>query len=106
MKYALTLDLIDDPLLIAEYEKWHQQIWPEIKASIIESGIESMQIYRSNNRLFMLMEVDTHFTFEKKAKMDRENPSVQEWETMMWTYQQVIPEIGRETCRKRVCQKV
>ena len=41
-RYCLTLDLKDDPALIAEYRKYHEKIWPEITKSIKDSGIEDM----------------------------------------------------------------
>jgi L-rhamnose mutarotase len=50
-----------------------------------------MSIYRTGNRLFMIMEVEDDFSFEKKAAADAANPKVQEWEALMWRYQQAIP---------------
>lgn len=91
MRYALALDLKDDPALIAEYERYHERIWPEIERSIRESGITVMEIYRVGNRLFMLMETDETFTFEQKAAADAVNPKVAEWEALMWRYQQALP---------------
>ena len=90
-RYALALDLKEDPELIEEYKKYHENVWPEIEASILNSGIESMEIYLVSNRLFMIMEVNESFSFERKTKMDAENPKVQEWETLMWKYQQALP---------------
>ncbi|MNK17922.1 L-fucose mutarotase [compost metagenome] len=90
-RYALALDLVDDDKLITEYEAYHQSIWPEIAHSIKASGITSMEIYRVSNRLFMIMEVNDTFSFEAKAKADAENPKVQEWEELMWKYQQALP---------------
>ncbi|MES2454343.1 MAG: L-rhamnose mutarotase [Bacteroidota bacterium] len=90
-RHALALDLVDDPILISEYEAYHQAVWPEIKASILTSGIENMEIYRFGNRLYMLMEVNDEFSFEKKGAMDTGNEKVQEWEQLMWKYQQAIP---------------
>ncbi|CAD5251968.1 MULTISPECIES: L-rhamnose mutarotase [unclassified Imperialibacter] len=89
--FYLTLDLKNDPQLIAEYEKHHQNVWPEILESIKESGIEQMEIYRSDNRLFMVMKVTATFNFDRKAAMDANNPKVQEWERLMWKYQQALP---------------
>ena len=91
MRYCLALDLKDDPALIAEYERYHEQIWPEIDASIRESGIVDLEIYRIGNRLFMLMETDETFSFDAKSAADAANPNVQEWETLMWHYQQALP---------------
>lgn len=90
-RYCLALDLVDDAKLIAEYEAYHQEIWPEIIESIQSSGIDKMEIYRAGNRMMMLMEVNDQFSFETKAKADAENPKVQEWEKLMWKYQQAIP---------------
>lgn len=89
--YALALDLKDDPALIREYEAYHTNVWPEVLASIKESGIQFMQIYRTGNRLFMQMTVNEDFSFEKKAAADNANPKVIEWEELMWKYQQGLP---------------
>jgi L-rhamnose mutarotase len=90
-RHCLALDLQNDPVLIAEYEAYHREIWPEIKKSIIDSGIVSMEIYRVADRLFMIMDVNDHFSFEKKGASDAANPKVQEWEALMWKYQQALP---------------
>jgi L-rhamnose mutarotase len=90
-RFCLALDLKDDPELITEYERLHREVWPEITLSIRESGIEDMEIHRIGTRLFMVMEVSEDFTFEAKAQADRENPRVQEWEALMWTFQQPLP---------------
>lgn len=90
-KYCLALDLKDDPALIAEYEVYHQKVWPEIIDSITGSGIIDMNIYRTGNRLFMIMEVNDDFSFERKAASDAANTKVQEWEKLMWKFQQALP---------------
>lgn len=90
-RYCLALDLKDEPDLIAEYERHHESVWPEITRSIRDAGIEEMEIYRVGNRLFMVMEVSEEFSFEAKAAADRADPRVQEWEALMWKYQQPLP---------------
>ena len=90
-RYCLALDLVEDRGLIAEYEALHQQVSPEIKKSITDAGISVMDIYRLENRLFMIIETDESFGFEKKAAMDAANPKVQEWEEFVWKYQLAIP---------------
>ena len=90
-KFCLALDLKDDSNLIEEYKKLHQNIWPEITESIKNSGISILDIYCTGNRLFMIIEADADFTFDKKSKADAENPTVQEWETLMWKFQQALP---------------
>jgi len=90
-KHCLTLDLINDSALIKDYKEHHKKVWPQIESSIKSTGITSLEIYLIENRLFMIMEVNDHFSFEKKKQMDLENPKVQEWEQLMWTYQQAMP---------------
>ncbi len=91
MRYCLALDLVNDAALIAEYEKYHEQVWPEIIDSIKSSGIDVLDIYRTGNRMFMIIEAGPEFSFEKKGKADAANPKVQEWETLMWKFQQALP---------------
>ena len=90
-RYCLALDLKDDPALIAEYEKYHREVWPEIIESIKSSGITALEIYRTGNRLFMIIETNDHFSFDQKAYLDAGNAKVQEWEQLMWKYQQALP---------------
>jgi len=90
-RYCLALDLKDDPALIAEYEAYHKKVWPEILESIRSAGISQMEIYRTGNRLFMIMETEAHFNFEKKAAADAASGIVQQWEELMWKYQQALP---------------
>ncbi|CAH0252864.1 L-fucose mutarotase [Pedobacter sp. Bi27] len=90
-RYCLTLDLVNDEKLIEEYKQYHQSVWPEIKESITSSGIDDLEIYLLGNRLFMIMEVNESFSFEEKGKADLANPKVQEWENLMWKFQQSLP---------------
>lgn len=90
-KLCYACDLIDDPVLIAEYKKYHKAVWPEIAKSIKRSGIQVMEIYIIANRLFMIMEVDKTFNLQRKQEMDATNTKVQEWEKLMWIYQKSLP---------------
>ncbi|MGY4383110.1 L-rhamnose mutarotase [Pedobacter sp. UYP24] len=90
-RYCLALDLVDDDQLILEYEEMHKAVWPEILDSITGAGIDLMEIYRFGNRLFMIIEVSEHFSFQQKSAMDAANEKVQDWEKLMWKYQQAIP---------------
>lgn len=90
-RYCLALDLKDDPSSIALYEEYHQSVWPEIVESIKSSGIIHLEIYRVSNRLFMLLDTKDEFSFEEKALMDAQNEMVQQWEKLMWEFQQALP---------------
>lgn len=91
--YCLALDLKEDEALIAEYEFWHKSEngWPEVRQSIIDADIVGLEIYRTGNRLFMIMDTRDDFDFERKKIMDAANPKVQEWETLMWKFQRPLP---------------
>ena len=91
-RFCLTLDLKDDPKLIAEYKRYHEKIWPEITRSIRVAGVEDMEIYLLGTRMFMIMEVNESFSFEAKNKADGLNPKVQEWEQLMSTFQKTLPQ--------------
>ncbi|MEO8719889.1 MAG: L-rhamnose mutarotase [Ginsengibacter sp.] len=91
MRYCFAVDLKDDEQLIKEYENYHRHIWPEIIDSIKNAGVNDLEIYRVSNHLFMIMETDQNFSLSKKNIMDQTNPKVQEWETIMWKYQQALP---------------
>lgn len=90
-QYCLALDLIDNEVLITEYKAYHQSVWPEVIQSIKDAGIHLLNIYCVGNRLFMIIETDETFSFEKKAMMDASNDKVQEWEQLMWKFQQALP---------------
>lgn len=92
-KLCFACDLINEPELIEKYKRYHskENTWPEITKSIMDSGILEMEIYILGNRLFMIIEVDETFHLERKQKMDADNAKVQEWEKLMWKFQQAPP---------------
>jgi len=90
-RYCLTLDLKEDPALIAEYKRYHEKIWPEITKSIRDAGIVDMELYLHGTRMFMIMEVNESFSFDRKSAADRSNSKVQEWEALMWQFQKALP---------------
>lgn len=92
-KLCYACDLVNNPELIELYKHYHSKdsAWPEITKSIKDSGVIDMEIYILANRLFMIMEVDENYTPERKQMMDAANPKVQEWEKLMWHFQQAPP---------------
>jgi L-rhamnose mutarotase len=91
-RYCFALDLKDDPNLIAQYRKHHQDVWPEIIQSIRSAGIEEVEIWLVGSRLFMILDAGPSFSLEAKETADRENPKVQEWEQLMSKFQQPLPQ--------------
>lgn len=90
-RHCLTLDLKDDQAAIADYKRYHVKIWPEVKQSLLDAGVEEMEIYLLGTRMFMIMDVDDSFSFSQKAAMDLANARVQEWERIMHGFQQQLP---------------
>ncbi|KTG20859.1 L-fucose mutarotase [Pseudoalteromonas sp. XI10] len=91
MQYCLTLELKNDPELIATYEQYHspKQVWPEVISAIRDSGITDMAIHRVGTTLIMILQTDDSFSFTEKAKQDAMNPRVQAWERLMEQFQNV-----------------
>ena len=89
-RYCQTLDLRDDPALIAEYRRLHseQGVWREILDGIRSVGILEMEIYIVGSRLFMI--VETPLDFDWTTAMERLStlPRQQEWEDYMSMFQQ------------------
>jgi L-rhamnose mutarotase len=92
-RFCFACDLVNEPALIAEYKAYHAQgkAWPQVTENIRAAGIVDMEIYILGNRLFMVMEVDETYTAERKERLDAANPKVQEWEKLMWKFQQHTP---------------
>lgn len=88
-RYCQTLDLKNDPDLIARYVEAHSRYksWPEIRAGIREVGILEMEIYILGNRLFMI--VDTPLDFDWETAMTRlaTLPRQAEWENYVAIFQ-------------------
>jgi len=91
-RYCLTLDLKSDPRLIADYKRYHENVWPEVEDSIRDAGIVDMEIYLLGVRLFMIIEAGDDFSLEEKAAADRADPKVREWESLMAKFQQPLPQ--------------
>ena len=96
-KYCFALDLKNDPEKIQAYIDQHKRVWPEIKESIKNAGINQLEIFHTHNRLFMIVEGNKDFSLQKKSKMDSENPFVQKWEEIMWEYQKSLPNTKKGT---------
>jgi len=92
-RLCLTLDLKNDPALIAAYEHYHQSnvIWPEILEGNKKIGILSMDIYLAGNRLFMILETVEDFDVAREFGRLQTLPRQKEWASLMLQYQQRVP---------------
>ena len=89
-RYCQTMDLKDNPELIAEYVKRHSEAeaWPEIRAGIREVGLLEMEIYILGTRLFMIVETPLDFDWETAMARLATLPRQAEWEAYMSIFQQ------------------
>lgn len=90
-RYCQTLDLRDNPELIAEYRRRHSQehIWKEIPEGIREVGILEMEIYLLGTRLFMIVETPLDFDWDTAMARLGTLPRQAEWEDYMAEFQLV-----------------
>jgi L-rhamnose mutarotase len=99
-RYCQTLDLKDDPELIAEYRKRHSEAesWPEIRNGIRDVGILEMEIYILGTRLFMIVETPLDFDWDSAMKKLASLPLQAEWEEYMSIFQ--VSEPGASSAEK------
>lgn len=92
-RYCQTLDLKDNPELIAEYRKRHSEgeAWQEIMDGIREVGILEMEIYLVGTRLFMIVETPLDFNWSEAMSRLSTLPRQQEWEDYMSEFQVAPP---------------
>ena len=90
-RYCQTLDLRDNPELIAEYRRRHSQehIWKEIPEGIRQVGILEMEIYLLGTRLFMIVETPIDFDWDTAMARLGTLPRQAEWEDYMAEFQLV-----------------
>ena len=89
---AQIADLINDPEIIARYEEYHRNAWPEIREKQKAIGIERMEIFRSGNHLFMYITAPDDFDFDMDFIGFKPTPRNQEWQDIMSTMLQKVPE--------------
>lgn len=91
-RFVLTLDLRDDPAVIAAYRQYHAEAWPEVVASLRQAGVREMDIYLLGRRLVMILELaEGRELAEVMSRHASSSPRVVEWERMMKGFQQVPP---------------
>jgi L-rhamnose mutarotase len=91
-RFGLTLLLRDDPDGIAEYRRYHADVWPEVIAELRSVGIERMFIYLLGRRLFQFIETSDAFDPVKDLPRLNDNPRYAEWDRLMRTMQEKVDE--------------
>ena len=89
-RYCQTMDLKNDPELIAKYKEAHDRYhsWPEIREGIKSVGILEMEIYILDNHLFMIVETPVDFDWDSAMAKLATLPRQAEWEDYVAMFQQ------------------
>ena len=91
--FGLTLNLKDDPEVIEKYKEYHRKVWPEVEQAVKTIGITSMRIFLLGRTMFMVMETVDAFVPERDfMKYLEQHPRCKEWDDLMRTYQEKVPE--------------
>ena len=92
-RFCQTLDLKDNPELIAEYRRRHSEgeVWKEIVDGIRKVGILEMEIYLLDTRLFMIVETPLDFEWNEAMARLATLPRQQEWEDYVAEFQDARP---------------
>jgi L-rhamnose mutarotase len=87
-RLCFALDLVDDAALIAAYEAHHAPgaVWPQVLDHLRALGVETMEIWRTGDRMVMIAEVT-----EDYPRAFPEPPEIAEWEALMWRFQRPLP---------------
>ena len=88
-RYCRTLELRDNPELIAEYRRRHSEdgIRRQVIEGIREVGILEMEIYLVGTHLFMIVETPVDFDWDNAMARLATLPGQQEWEDYMAEFQ-------------------
>lgn len=90
-RYCQTLTLVDDSELVSKYIEAHKHVWPEVIAEQREVGILDMQIWRKGRNLFMIMDVNDNFDFQRDMSRLATLPRQAEWEAYVSQFQGADP---------------
>lgn len=76
----------------AEYERYHENVWPEVLAACARMGIRNYSIFRYENWLFSYFELPDGSTIEEIAGRTVECEACRRWELAMHELQEPLPE--------------
>ena len=81
--FGFTLNLRDDPEVIASYKEYHRRVWPDVEKTLRNLGVRKFRIFLHGRRLFLYMETAQPYdaaTFQAEYLKD---PKAAEWERLM-----------------------
>ncbi len=92
-KFCFTTDLVNNEKLIEEYKYHHRNLWPGLAEHTLKSGIHSLELYNTGDRLVMIIEADDEYDPEKEPEISAElKEKNQEWQKLMSKFQKPLPQ--------------
>ena len=89
---AMTATLVDDQAAIAEYERYHADVWPEVRADNERCGARRIFIYRHGRQLFMFLEGTDEFDIDTFGDCIADgHPRTSEWLAKMAAFMEPVP---------------
>lgn len=91
-RYVQTMELRDNPELIALYRKAHSEseAWPEIIKGIKDVGILEMELYILGSRLVMIVDMPADLDWDEVMARLATMPKQAEWEDYVAQFQQCV----------------
>lgn len=91
-RHCFALNLVDEVGAIQVYEEWHQpgKTPPEIIAFFRNQGVEDLQIYRTGNHLFLILDLSDRVSASEFAEASAANGDMQAWANRMSVFQRSI----------------
>lgn len=79
-RYGFVVALKPDK--IDEYERVHQNVWPEVEQRFRDVGVHELVLFRQQNLVFMFMRYEGDEDLETLLKRYADDPKIQEWEQL------------------------
>lgn len=99
-KYAWKAMIIEGKL--SEYQRRHNEIWPEMLEVLKKAGIKNYTIWNTGNELFGYYECEKGVEFA--ARVQKESPVVERWNEYMKdvTVMETDPDTGVQPQLKKI----
>ncbi len=84
-RFCQILEITDNPQLISLYRKYHsrEHHWKEIREGIRSVGILEMELYIYENKVFMIVDTEEDFEWDKAMARLATLPRQAEWEAFV-----------------------
>ncbi len=89
--FGRMINLQNDPEKVADYIRYHAEVWPEVLEGLRTGGVTDMKIFLRGQRMFMYMTANDDYN-PRSPSDTTPHPRVLEWDRLMRTLQEPSPE--------------